>query len=223
VHRAHVPCQLRSDSKAGVRWVPPGDYARAAADPCVAARYPFEPVVTLRNPAARAEWVRAHLPASEGVPGRDEQSSVPNLEQASRLSDDPSVGYTSFNMKPPTPKTSVAKSEKINKSAFVRSLPATMSAQDVVKAAAAKGIKLGDKFVHTIRYNAKASAAKRATKSAPASVPSASAPAKRGPGRPPKVAGRVADGHVGNGLVAEIERIVEAKLTALLKQRLGAV
>ncbi len=96
---------------------------------------------------------------------------------------------------------------KINKSAFVRSLPATLSAQDVVKAAAAKGIKLSDKFVHTIRYNAKQKAAK-----------SGNARAKRGPGRP-----RTADGHVGNGIEAEIERIVEAKVNALLKSKLGAL
>jgi hypothetical protein len=128
-------------------------------------------------------------------------------------------------MKPPTPK-SAPKSEKINKSAFVRSLPATMSAQDVVKAAAAKGIKLGDKFVHTIRYNAKVSAAKKAGKSSPASTSTASAPAKRGPGRPRK-AGTVhassSSSNVGHGLVAEVERIVEAKVHALLQQRLGAL
>jgi hypothetical protein len=87
-----------------------------------------------------------------------------------------------------------------------------MSAGDVVKAAKAKGIKLSDKFVHTIRYNAKKSAAKKAGKS------SLAAPAKRGPGRP---SGAGSSG--GHGIEAEIERIVEAKVNVLLKQRLGAL
>jgi hypothetical protein len=102
----------------------------------------------------------------------------------------------------------------VNKSAFVRSLPATMSAGDVVKAAKAKGIKLSDKFVHTIRYNAKKSGT---------STLVFAAPTRRGPGRPRKTAGRAADGHVGNGIEHEIERIVEAKVNALLKSRLGAL
>jgi hypothetical protein len=97
----------------------------------------------------------------------------------------------------------------VNKSAFVRSLPASMSAGDVVKAAAAKGIKLSDKFVHTIRYNAKKAAAKKY----------GGAPAARGPGRPRSVA----TGTAGNGLEHAIERIVEAKVNALLKERLGAL
>ncbi len=96
-----------------------------------------------------------------------------------------------------------------------------MVAADVVKAAAANGIKLTDKFVHTIRYNAKVAAGKRAGKGAAASTSVAAAPAKRGPGRPRKVVGLVADGHVGNGLVAEVERIVEAKVNELLRARLG--
>jgi hypothetical protein len=62
-----------------------------------------------------------------------------------------------------------------------------MVAADVVKAAAANGIKLTDKFVHTIRYNAKVAAGKRAGKGAAASTSVAAAPAKRGPGRPRKV------------------------------------
>jgi hypothetical protein len=101
----------------------------------------------------------------------------------------------------------------VNKSAFVRSLPATLSAQDVVKAAAAKGIKLSDKFVHTIRYNAKKSAAKKRTHGGIGPAP------KRGPGRPRKLASSGA----GNGIEAEIERIVEAKVNVLLKERLGAL
>jgi hypothetical protein len=124
-------------------------------------------------------------------------------------------------MKPPAKPTS----EKVNKSAFVRSLPATMSAQDVVKAAAAKGIKLGDKFVHTIRYNAKLAAAKKEAKRSPASTSTdAAVPAKRGRGRPRKVdAVHASASSVSHGLEREIERIVEAKVTAILKERLGAL
>ena len=120
-------------------------------------------------------------------------------------------------MKPPQKPAT----EKINKSAFVRSLPATMSAQDVVKAAKAKGIKLSDKFVPTIRYNAKVSAAKKAGKSAAAgsAASGASAPVRRGPGRPRTVA----HGGVRTGLEAMIENIVEAKVNELLQARLGAL
>ena len=98
-------------------------------------------------------------------------------------------------------------SKKINRSAFVRGLPSSMAAPDVVKAAAAKGIKLSVKFVHTIRYNAKVSAKKKGGGSA-------AAPATRGPGRPPKAAASAPSS--AGGLVGEIERIVERKVTAIL-------
>jgi hypothetical protein len=101
--------------------------------------------------------------------------------------------------------------KKINKSAFVRGLPGNMPAADVVKAAAAKGIKLSVKFVHTIRYNAKVTARKKT---------GGAGPAKRGPGRPPRA---LASGGASGGLVAEIERIVERKVNVLLKERLGAL
>ena len=118
---------------------------------------------------------------------------------------------------------------KINKSAFVRNLPASMSAGDAVTAAAAKGIKLSDKFVHTIRYNAKVAAAKRSGGAAPAAAPAA-ALVKRGPGRPRKAmpAGALhplksAAVDSGHGLVAEVERIVEARVNAILRERFGAL
>ena len=116
---------------------------------------------------------------------------------------------------------------KINKSAFVRGLPASMPAPEVVKAAAAKGIKLSVKFVHTIRYNAKVSAKKKGGgSSAPvvSAASSAAAPIKRGPGRPPKAASAAPTSHAtAGGLVGEIEHIVERKVTAMLKERLGAL
>ncbi len=49
---------------AGVRWIPRSDYAcvmaRLATDPRATARYPFEPMATLRNPVTHAAWMRAH-------------------------------------------------------------------------------------------------------------------------------------------------------------------
>jgi hypothetical protein len=105
-----------------------------------------------------------------------------------------------------------------------------MSATDAVKAAAAKGIKLSDKFVHTIRYNAKVAAQKKASKSGSAPVATAStastptaSTAARGPGRPRKVVAAAGGAWTSSGLVGEIERIVEAKVNALLKERLGAL
>ena len=110
-------------------------------------------------------------------------------------------------MKPPK-KPAAA---KINKSAFVRSLPASMSATDAVKAAAAKGIKLSDKFVHTIRYNAKVAAQKKASKSGSAPVATAStastptaSTAARGPGRPRKVVAADFNVPLADGTVADL-------------------
>lgn len=99
--------------------------------------------------------------------------------------------------------------KKINKSAFVRGLPSSMPAPEVVKAAAAKGIKLSVKFVHTIRYNAKVSARKK----------SGGGGLKRGPGRPSNGLALASS----TGLVGEIERIVERKVSQMLKERLGAL
>jgi hypothetical protein len=107
----------------------------------------------------------------------------------------------------------------INKSAFVRSLPATMSASDVVKAAKAKGIEISDKYVHTIRYNAKSGSTGSAT----------STRGKRGPGRPRKTLGRsVSKGPAaGSGLVSELEsliaRVVEQKVAEVLKAKLAGL
>jgi hypothetical protein len=111
---------------------------------------------------------------------------------------------------------------KLNKSAFVRGLPATISAQDVVKAAAAKGIKLSDKFVHTIRYNAKVKASKGRKASTPVAAKASAPIAKRGPGRPRKLVTSGGEG-TGNGLQGAIERIVEVKLNELLKAKLGSL
>jgi hypothetical protein len=129
----------------------------------------------------------------------------------------------------PTASTS---SKKLNKSAFVRSLPSTLSPKEVVVRAKAAGITLTDKYVSTIRYNAKTSAkAKSPTKTvaanAPAAAPAPSVAVKRGPGRPRKVVtasngNGAAKVHAGS-LDAMIEAIVERKVNEILKTRLRSL
>jgi len=111
----------------------------------------------------------------------------------------------------------------MNKTAFVRSLPSSMPGAEVVKKAKEAGLKISVGYVYSIR--AKTHAKRRG--SAPAA---AASPAKRGPGRPRKSLSST-DGNgssaipnrTAGGLVAEIEAIVERKVTELLKQRLGAL
>jgi hypothetical protein len=99
-----------------------------------------------------------------------------------------------------------------SKAGFVRSQPASVPAADVVKAAKVKGIKLDVQYVYKVRGSKKnkAKVARLARKTPTA--PALAAPSERSGG-----------GGVGNGLVAEIERIVEAKVSALLKARLGTL
>jgi hypothetical protein len=116
----------------------------------------------------------------------------------------------------------VTKKPAINKSAFVRSLPSTMSGADVVAKAKAQGVKISLAYVYGIRAKSKA---KRRT--------GADGIVKRGPGRPRKVVAAAAPEGLGvapareartvGGLVAEIERIVEAKVVELLKAKLGSI
>jgi hypothetical protein len=115
----------------------------------------------------------------------------------------------------------------INKSAFVRSLSASMPGADVVKKAKEAGISISLAYVYGIRSKTNGKRPKSAAKSA-SSVPAASPPAKRGPGRPPKSAAatngnRSTATRGTGGLEAEIEAIVERKVTELLKSRLGAL
>lgn len=73
-----------------------------------------------------------------------------------------------------------------NKSAFIREQPETMSAKDVVKAAAAVGLVLAEGLVYNVRSYAK----NKAAKTAPG--PEAAPAVKRGPGRPSKASPAVA-------------------------------
>jgi len=113
--------------------------------------------------------------------------------------------------------------KRMNKTTFVRSLPSSMSGAEVVKKAKEAGLKISVGYVYSIRAKGHA----KSRSSAPAA---AASPAKRGPGRPRKspsstegngssaIANRTA-----GGLVAEIEAIVERKVTELLKRKLGAL
>ena len=106
----------------------------------------------------------------------------------------------------------------LNKTAFVRSLPSSMPGAEVVKKAKEAGLAISIGYVYSIRAK---SHSKRKGGTAPA--------AKRGPGRAPKSAtmnngnGSTSTPRSAGGLVAEIERIVEAKVSELLKARLGAL
>jgi hypothetical protein len=95
-----------------------------------------------------------------------------------------------------------------SKAGFVRSLPSTLSAAEVVAKAKTAGVKLDEHYVYAVRTAAKAKRKKgKITKSGGGDVPipyGKSAPSS-------------------GGLVGEIERIVEAKVSAILKSRLGGL
>jgi hypothetical protein len=126
----------------------------------------------------------------------------------------------------PKKKTASPAKKPISKTAFVKSLPASTPGADVVKNAKEAGLTITLGYVYSIR--AKAHAKKRTSAAPVPGVPSLpGAPVKRGPGRPRKVASPAANtngaGSSGGGLAAEIERIVERKVEAVLSARLGAL
>jgi len=106
----------------------------------------------------------------------------------------------------------------MNKTAFVKSLPASMPGAEVVKRAKAAGLKISVNYVYSIRARSNPKG-KRKAKGAPTA---AAPPAKRGPGRPPGIAAAVNERGAG-GLEAEIERIVERKVSEILRARLGTL
>ena len=98
-----------------------------------------------------------------------------------------------------------------------------MPGAEVVKKAKEAGLKISVGYVYSIRAKTHA----KGRSSAPAAAASS---AKRGPGRPrkspPSTAGNGASAipsRTAGGLVAEIEAIVERKVTELLKRKLGAL
>jgi hypothetical protein len=97
-----------------------------------------------------------------------------------------------------------------SKTAFVKSLPPSMSGADVVKKAKEAGIEISLAYVYGIRSR---TTPKRGAKAATPSLP-----AKRGPGRPRKAAAST-----GGGLEAAIEAIVERKVKEILTKQLGAL
>jgi hypothetical protein len=62
----------REPQSGGVRWLPAAEFeaivSRAQTDPSVLARYPFEPLATLRDPKAHAEFVAAMRARSAARP-----------------------------------------------------------------------------------------------------------------------------------------------------------
>ena len=87
--------------------------------------------------------------------------------------------------KPGKPSSASPPSGKLTKSAFIRSMP-TATPKEIARAAKAKGLVFSEKYVSTIRYNAR-NAAKAGGKEGPAKATTAEvAPtaSKRGPGRP---------------------------------------
>ena len=99
-----------------------------------------------------------------------------------------------------------------SKAGFVRSLPTSMSAADAVAKAKREGIKLDESYVYSVRT---AMNRKRKKAKAPPAIQFARVVVTGAP--------RASNGGVGNGLVGEIERIVEAKVNAMLKEKLGAL
>jgi hypothetical protein len=108
--------------------------------------------------------------------------------------------------------------KRINKSAFVRSLPATMPAKEIVARAQAQGFKITEVYIYSLRAKARAAAKLKTNGS----------PAKRGPGRPPKTvrmesfsnAPRTASGGFESALERLIVDIVERQVAELLRTRL---
>src|SRR5688572_753402 len=91
--------------------------------------------------------------------------------------------------------------KKINKSAFVRSLPADMPAKEVVEKGKADGVSLSVEYVYSIRNAARVAAKKTNAGEAP-----------RRPGRPPKAAALTLSSVGSSSRVEDLLRAVAAEL-----------
>jgi hypothetical protein len=104
----------------------------------------------------------------------------------------------------------------VSKTAYVRGLPESMPAEEVVAKAAAEGIALSKNHVNTIRSLARTAAAKKVGKG----------PAKRGPGRPRKVVSNGAheahEASVG-GFEAQLAELVLDHGVRRVEEALGAI
>ncbi len=96
--------------------------------------------------------------------------------------------------------TTSTAAKKPSKTAFVRALPADMSAKDVVAKAKGAGLKISEAYVYTIRSS---------TRARKGGAPNNKAGgAKRGPGRPPGSKNRASGGarvSVGSGGARSVE------------------
>jgi hypothetical protein len=137
----------------------------------------------------------AWVVSGKGDPGNDFRDERRNLSILARM-------------------TAKKTAKPVNKTAFVKHLPKTMPAKEVVAKAKAAGITLTEMYVYSIRSKSKAR--------------KSSGIAKRGPGRPRKDATSAPTtfasvAHSVGGLVSEIEHIVERKVNAILHARFGAL
>lgn len=82
---------------------------------------------------------------TRGTPNNPSRTSRPSAERDRRAS---------YRSRPPAAARGRA-SSGVNKSAFVRSLPSSLSAAEVIEKGKAKGIKLSAAQVYTIRANAR--------------------------------------------------------------------
>jgi hypothetical protein len=89
-----------------------------------------------------------------------------------------------------------------SKAGFVRAQPTTMTAAAIVSKAKASGIKLDERYVYSVRTSMNKVGRKAARSAASA---------------------HRASPHVTGGLEAAIEALVERKVNALLKERLGTL
>jgi hypothetical protein len=87
-----------------------------------------------------------------------------------------------YSLGRPTVATSRALRPTINKSAFVRSLPLTLSAADVIARARTKGIRLSAAQVYTIRANARRKGSGGKSRDRAAAIRSAVQSVRRGRG-----------------------------------------
>ena len=100
----------------------------------------------------------------------------------------------------------------VNKSAFIREQPTTMSAKDVVQAAAQQGIELTEGFVYNVRSNAKAKGTRKA-------APAGRASSRARSGASDETSFRQLVVALGTSRAKTLVAEVEAKLAAVIAGR----